>query len=919
MDVVRRLLRKWFLPDKFIIVFCIGLLILVWCGVFWQIEYDYNTTVNTISDLFRQIKHSSDGFYSLNGPISGNNVEVNYRTMPDYPLIIQVSVSEAVFESFIQRRTAYFAAAGMVSIFIVIFAVYIIAKARKQRRDEIWLRTFIANTPIVFYALNPNGVFMLSEGLGLKKIGLKAGEVVGRQVFEMYQNYPDILEAFRRAVKGEAVFFEHHVGNVYLDNRLLPIFDDNRQVIAVVGAAVDITGRVLAEQKIQENFEELTATHEELIAAEEELRLQYDALGKMNQELVSHNAVLEALREVAAKLMQQMDLEGLLKTILSWATMSSGTPHANIALLNEQERCMIGLGGLGLFSGSEHMGIELRLDKGAIGQVYQTGQPVIIKNYNIWDKRVHHPSLDEVRCFAQVPLKREGKVIGVIGVAFTDENYHFEEKELQILSRFAELASIAIETGKKMDELHRSQKTAMDIFNAVGDGLLVNDGDTGRILAVNKRMQELFGYSEDEFKEQGIILVSTAANKEAALAIIQATVREGAQPLYERESYNRHGNRLILEISSAPVEINGKMRCLASIRDITARKQMEQGIEYLRQRDPMTGVYNRGYFETAIIQMQMNKHGNIGIFVCDVDGLKLINDTLGHRQGDELLKRTANLLIAGVQEPNYVARIGGDEFAVVWFDLTKEKMEELEQSYRTQIKAYNAENPELPLSLSLGWAMGENITLVENVLKTADNNMYRQKLHQSQSVRSSIVQTMMKALEARDHITEGHADRLSIYMEKMGQILALPAGTISDLRLFAKFHDIGKVGIPDSILNKPDRLTAEEMSIMRQHCEIGFRIAKSSPDLEPIAGWILEHHEYWNGKGYPLGISGEDIPIPCRILSIVDAYDAMTSDRPYRKSMSHEEAIAEIRCCIGSQFDPVLAEKFIFMLNQENI
>jgi len=867
------------------------------------------------SALFLQIKNAADGFYSTRGSTFGKMLEVSYHTMPDYPVIIQVGVSENALAPFVQRRIIYFAVAGSVSLFILFFAGYIIARARKQRQGDTWLRTFVANTPIIFYAIDLKGNFMLSEGLGLNKLGLEAGEVVGRSAFEIYHDYPEFLNAIRKATGGDTVFFEHKVGEIYLNSRMIPIFDNNGQVKAVVGAAIDITDRVLAEQQLQDSFEELTATHEELIAIEEELRIQYDELGKVNQELVGQNAVLEALREIAAKLLSQTDLEGLLKTVIVWATASAGTPHGNLALLNEQEMVMDGLGGLGIFE--THAGIKLPLDTGIIGQVYRTGQPAVVKNYNTWANRLLHPALEEVCCFAMVPLKREDKVIGVIGLAFTNENYHFGEKELELLIRFAELASIAVENARKMDELHRSQKMALDIFNAVGDGLVVNDGETGEILAVNHRIVELSGYSEKEFKEQGNILISTDANKEAALQVIQATVREGPQPLYERETHDREGRRLIFEISATPVEIDGKVRCLASMRDITARKQMEEGLEYFRQRDPMTDVYNRAYFEIDMMRVSASKHRSIGIFVGDVDGLKLINDTLGHRQGDELLKRVAGLLAVGVKAPDYVARIGGDEFVIVLFDSTRQQLEELEQYYRMQVEAYNIDNPHLPLSLSLGWALGEETVNVESVFKTADNTMYRQKMHQSQSVRGSIVRTLMKALEARDHITEGHADRLSRLMLLMGQCLKMPQEAISELRLFAKFHDIGKVGIPDSILKKPGKLTEDEMNIMQQHCEIGFRIAKSSPDLEPIADWVLKHQEHWDGKGYPLGISGEEIPIQCRILSIVDAYDAMTSDRPYRKALSNEEALAEIRRCSGTQFDSVLAEKFITMVSRE--
>ena len=339
-------------------------------------------------------------------------------------------------------------------------------------------------------------------------------------------------------------------------------------------------------------------------------------------------------------------------------------------------------------------------------------------------------------------------------------------------------------------------------------------------------------------------------------------------------------------------------------------------MEYLRQCDPLTGAYNRSYFEAEMIRLPVNWTGVIGILVCDVDGLKLINDTLGHHQGDELLKAVARLLMSGVETPGYVARIGGDEFAVVLFDPTEKAMEDLEKGYHLMVQEYNRQNPQLPLSLSLGWATGD-VENVDVLIKTADNHMYRQKMHQSHSIRSSIVQTLTKALEARDHITEGHAERLGNFMAMLGQQLKLGKQIIADLQLFAKFHDIGKVGIPDSILNKPGRLTEDEMNIMRQHSEIGFRIAKSSPDLEPVADWILKHHEFWDGNGYPLGIGGEEIPLEARMLSIIDTYDAMTSDRPYRKAVCSEAALAEIRRCAGTQFDPELVAIFVNLIEQE--
>ncbi len=206
----------------------------------------------------------------------------------------------------------------------------------------------------------------------------------------------------------------------------------------------------------------------------------------------------------------------------------------------------------------------------------------------------------------------------------------------------------------------------------------------------------------------------------------------------------------------------------------------------------------------------------------------------------------------------------------------------------------------------------------DKVFKEADNNMYREKLFQSNSTRSAIVNTMMKALEERDFITEGHVERVQNLVVEMGNKLCFGERQMTDLKLLAQFHDIGKVGIPDSILFKTEKLTEHEMTVMKRHSEIGFRIANSAPDLVPIADWILKHHEWWDGSGYPLGIRGLDIPLKCRILHIVDAYDAMTSDRPYRKAKTNKEAIEELKRNSGKQFDPDLVPLFIEIIKDKN-
>ena len=357
------------------------------------------------------------------------------------------------------------------------------------------------------------------------------------------------------------------------------------------------------------------------------------------------------------------------------------------------------------------------------------------------------------------------------------------------------------------------------------------------------------------------------------------------------------------------------LRVVGIAADITDLKLGEEKLKYLSLHDPLTGLYNRIYFEEEMSRIERGRYNAVGIVSCDVDGLKLVNDTLGHDQGDRLLVAAAGVIRGCFREGDLVARIGGDEFSVVLPDTTGSAVEKACQRIQEAVASYNAANPELPVSISVGSAVSHGADRdLKDLFKEADNSMYRKKLYRTQSVRSSIVKTLINTLKERDLATEEHILRLEKLLVSVAVLIGLPESTRSDLSLLAKFHDIGKVGISDAILFKQGPLTSEEWTEMKRHCEIGYRIALSAPDLIPIADWILKHHEWWNGQGYPLGIEGEEIPVQCRLLAIADAYEALTSARPYRKTLSHVKAVAELRRHAGTQFDPQLLEKFVHML-----
>jgi diguanylate cyclase (GGDEF)-like protein/PAS domain S-box-containing protein len=796
---------------------------------------------------------------------------------------------------------------------------------------------------------------------------------------------------------------------------------------------------------LQQNIA-LASFGEERLASEEELRQQLDELLSREEKIRKQNQVLISLNETALGLMNRLESSELLRDIVVSAAKLISTSHGYICLIDAEQGICRRLIGTGAYE--QEVGRIDKLTDGLVGEVYRTGKIKVVDDYSTWQNRFLDSYFDQMRCTVQVPFKSEGKVFGTLGLSFTESERKFTVSEIDLLTRFAELASIAldnanlfmtyknelIERRQAEQALQISQANYRAIFDAANDGIFVHDAATGEIVDTNKRAQELYGFSSAEMISRGLSGFGTNQSpygRDEAKTWIHRAAR-GEPQLFEWMILNKAGEYVWVEVNLKYAEIGGRQyilavvrdirrrkrreielqkvqinnqalinaipdnmflikrdgtfidcklnnqliyyllsddilgknvfevfqdglaqrtmhaieeiiihgnlqlyefqvgrderqyyyearllpsgdeEALAIIRDVTERKQIEEKLAYLSLHDKMTGLYNRTYFEEEMKRMEHTRDVSIGIIVCDLDGLKLINDTLGHSMGDEVLKAVANILKKAFRAEDLVARIGGDEFAIL---LPSNSVSEFKAAYlriREKIQAYNEKGPIVPLSLSIGFAVSKEIPTDVNLLfKEADNHMYREKLDRHQKTKSFILQALINALEVRDFIAEGHGERMKNLIAPFAISIGLPEQKLKDLYLFAEYHDIGKVGISDTILFKPSALTTEEFTMMKQHSEIGYRIAQSAPNLELIGEWILKHHEWWNGEGYPFGIKGEDIPIECRMLAIVDSYDAMTNDRPYRKAMKQQDAIFELRRCAGTQFDPHLVETFI--------
>lgn len=445
----------------------------------------------------------------------------------------------------------------------------------------------------------------------------------------------------------------------------------------------------------------------------------------------------------------------------------------------------------------------------------------------------------------------------------------------------------------------------------------------GNILFANRTAFDIFGCAPEEMETGlNVFAMMDPDQLDQVKAAFRKALRGEPNTNHEYTAIRRDGSKFPIIIRSTPIIRDGNVTGLRGIIvDITEIKKAQDRMRYLSLHDALTGLFNRTYFEQQLHKAQLTHTGPAGIIMCDMDGLKLVNDTLGHHTGDKLLVAAAEVVTRACPNATAIARVGGDEFAVLMlkFDCDpKVAIEDTCRRLQALVSEYNDHHPELLLSLSTGYALGDGDTDFDRLFRDADDHMYREKLHRSQSARNSIVQTMLKTLEARDYATEHHAERLEKLVTAMARAMKIPPQRIADLRLLAQFHDIGKVGVSDTILFKPSPLTPKQRQEINRHSEIGYRIAQAAPDLAPIADAILKHHEWWDGRGYPLGLKGEEIPLECRILAIADAFDAMTSERPYRRKLSTEEALQELINCKGTQFDPELVDVFVGLMRHQD-
>lgn len=426
----------------------------------------------------------------------------------------------------------------------------------------------------------------------------------------------------------------------------------------------------------------------------------------------------------------------------------------------------------------------------------------------------------------------------------------------------------------------------------------------GEIYEVSNYACDFFGYSKEEILSFHI----TDLEKNFDLSSLQHvwdSLEPGMSTILYGYKKRKDGTDFPVEIRINCFLWKSEKRFLSISHDISERAEIEERLLYLTNHDDLTDLYNRRFFELALAQVDLTENMPISIIMADINGLRLVNDSIGYDAGDKIIQSAAKVIRDSCRSLDMVARIDGDEFAVILVNTDQKEARAIVK--RMKEKSKEVVVGRLPLSISFGYSIKENESqTMREVLANAESFVYKHKTYENASMRHQTIDAIMHTLFEKSQLEHLHSERVAGIGAAIAKAMNLDPDKVNKIRVTGQMHDIGKIGIEERILNKEEALNEDEWEKVRKHPEAGWRILSTVKEFSDIARYILYHHERWDGKGYPEGLKEDEIPLESRIISIADAFDAMTKDRSYRSKMSIEDAVGQLKKNAGTQFDPKL-------------
>lgn len=488
-------------------------------------------------------------------------------------------------------------------------------------------------------------------------------------------------------------------------------------------------------------------------------------------------------------------------------------------------------------------------------------------------------------------------------------NDELEASLQQLAANESELRNQHEVLKESRDALGISEKRNRAIVNALPDLVFILDRE-GVFLDCQVSDESLLLYRRSDFLGKRLAEIMPETIASAGMSAIAMALRVDSLQTFEYSLEMPDGiNHFEMRVVKS-----GSEEVVAITRNITEQKNNHHHIEYLSYHDQLTGLYNRRFFEEEISRLDTARNLPFTMMMLDVNGLKLTNDAFGHLAGDELLKRVAGILKKESRGDDIVARIGGDEFVIL---LPKTTADETTRIVKRIMLAASVEHIDnVVISVSMGWATKTSTDqMMKDIFTKAEEHMYRKKLAESQSMRNETIKVILRTLNEKNERERIHSDKVSSLSKGIGIAMGLDYDAIKQIETAGLMHDIGKIAIDQKLLNKPGELTSLEYEEIQKHPEVGYQILKSVDAYSPLAESVLSHHEKWDGSGYPRGLQGNAIPLFARIIAVADAYEAMTSDRPYRAGLKKADALKELKAFAGIQFDPEIVEILVGLEN----